>query len=562
MPAIKTTRVFLASLLALVTLCSTMPSYAEQPAQASEQVDQKTESKPKAKRRRGRAVKSEPQGLIRVSKETTFFTEPLFENGRVDYLAALNNYKKPEGLTLHNNGAVYFIKAIGVQENPPSAHTINQWKALGLSKDGKGLAAFPTKKDPAMIDSGKYTKLKTKSLTGTEKNKRQDELLDTLTNTEIGPWKKSDLPDTWQWIQMNEKSLDLLVQATKQPLFYLPYAWNNKEESPEILIEILLPGVQNSRVFARLLAMRALNHLGENRPQEAANDLLALHKFARQIGYGGTLIEVLVAIALDSIAFKGDQQLVQHPGFSVSDLKQYAKTIQSLPPVTNMKDSLNIYERCVGLDSVQRLAQPTGKDMKLGVMALGLPASFQKTLQALTFDWNYALVIFNEYYDQLDEINQKPYLVQQKLFEQKLQELKETQKKLTGFSLITQGVLLGRKARTEMFTDILKSLLIPAFKQVFITEQRGLLKKELALTHISLELYKRDNGIYPEKLNMLVNEYIAKVPQDRFVEKQNLKYTSNGKSFTLYSVGPDGIDNEGSDNPNAKREYDVVVKVP
>jgi len=69
-------------------------------------------------------------------------------------------------------------------------------------------------------------------------------------------------------------------------------------------------------------------------------------------------------------------------------------------------------------------------------------------------------------------------------------------------------------------------------------------KRDVALTVIALEFYKRKRGSYPESLNDLVPDFLAEVPIDRF-DGAPLRYgVRNGVPF-LYSVGTNQIDDGG-----------------
>jgi len=61
-----------------------------------------------------------------------------------------------------------------------------------------------------------------------------------------------------------------------------------------------------------------------------------------------------------------------------------------------------------------------------------------------------------------------------------------------------------------------------------------------------LERYKITNGKYPENLNQLVPEYIGTLPKD-IASAEPYHYRKNAAdSFTLWSVGFDGKDNQGT----------------
>ncbi|VAX38046.1 hypothetical protein MNBD_PLANCTO02-3348, partial [hydrothermal vent metagenome] len=364
---------------------------------------------------------------IIVSQETTFFTKPLLPNGHVDYLTAINKRKKEKikGFVPEKNGAIYLVKATGSKEGGP-IHFNNLLKAMGVNKKGKGILAFPINKAPRLVHFREYLDLQIAM-----KNKKEirldskQQLMKDFNNTEYGkPWKKADAPHIWAWVQMNEKPLKLVATGTEQPFFYLPYAWSTKDKKPNMLMEVLLPVAQESQTFARLFAKRAMLHLGENRPAEAAKDLMIIHKLARQIGNRGTLIEGLVGIVIERIALNGDRQLAQHPQFSSQQLKEYTKKVQSLPAVTNSKEALNILERSSSLDSVQHLSVSSEDDETGGIFGKDFP--FRQYLLMLFINWNLVLEEFNLHYDDIYLINQMPPRQRKVLLEKKrLQLLQE-----------------------------------------------------------------------------------------------------------------------------------------
>ncbi len=505
--------------------------------------------------------------LIIVSKETTFFTKPLLPNGRVDYLTAINKYKKEKikGLVPEKNGAIYLVKATGPKEGGP-IHFNNLLKAMGVNKKGKGILALPTNKDPRLVHFREYLDLQIAM-----KNKKEirldsrQQLMEDFNNTEYNkPWKKADNPHIWAWVQMNEKPLKLVATGTEQPFFYLPYAWSTKDEKPDMLMGVLLPVVQESRTFARLFAKRAMLHLGENRPAEAAKDLMVIHKFARQIGNRGTLIECIVGIAIERIALNGDWQLAQHPQFSSQQLKEYTKKVQSLPAVTDSKEALNLFARSSSLDSVQYLSVSSEDDETGGIFGKDFP--FRQYLLILFIDWNLVLEEFNLHYDDIYLINQMSPCQRKVLLKKKglqlLQEGKESRKVLKSRRLLTSGFLWSLEYRSKIVARIFLPMLSPLYKLMFHAEQRLLIRQELGAIHFQLERYKRKKGKYPASLKELVPNFLPAIPQERFVKDQELKYKSNGKSFKLYSVGVDGKDDKGAGREASLESWDIAIEVP
>lgn len=123
------------------------------------------------------------------------------------------------------------------------------------------------------------------------------------------PWTEDELPLVASWLKANEKPLELLVEASLRPRRYDPLLTVGDDG---LLIEVLLPGAQESREAARALAARAMLRLGSGQVDAAWGDLLAVHRLGRLANQGPTLIDALVGIAIDAIACRGDNALIAH----------------------------------------------------------------------------------------------------------------------------------------------------------------------------------------------------------------------------------------------------------
>lgn len=84
----------------------------------------------------------------------------------------------------------------------------------------------------------------------------------------------------------------------------------------------------------------------------------------------------------------------------------------------------------------------------------------------------------------------------------------------------------------------------------------------LLQTAFVLQAFHQENKRYPQKLDELTGKYLPRVPRDPFAPDSPLIYQSDGKTFTLYSVGPDAVDSNGapitSININSKSHGDIV----
>ena len=68
----------------------------------------------------------------------------------------------------------------------------------------------------------------------------------------------------------------------------------------------------------------------------------------------------------------------------------------------------------------------------------------------------------------------------------------------------------------------------------------------LVLVALALRAYKLEQGIYPDKLDTLMPNYLQKIPADPFGNGENLRYKKQGATYKLWSIGPDSKDNGGA----------------
>ena len=72
-------------------------------------------------------------------------------------------------------------------------------------------------------------------------------------------------------------------------------------------------------------------------------------------------------------------------------------------------------------------------------------------------------------------------------------------------------------------------------------------RNSLFLVEFALRAYYLQHGNYPKTLQELVPAYLQKIPNDPFAAHSLLKYKSNKETYTLYSIGPDGKDDDGKE---------------
>ena len=90
-----------------------------------------------------------------------------------------------------------------------------------------------------------------------------------------------------------------------------------------------------------------------------------------------------------------------------------------------------------------------------------------------------------------------------------------------------------------------------AERQVFDDQtKRTVCSGRLLLTHIALRRFRLANAVYPARLDELVPNYLDAVPIDSF-SGRSLIYRRLENRYQLYSVGPDGKDDDGTSTSGA-----------
>ncbi len=80
-------------------------------------------------------------------------------------------------------------------------------------------------------------------------------------------------------------------------------------------------------------------------------------------------------------------------------------------------------------------------------------------------------------------------------------------------------------------------------------DARDLVGDNFLMLRLALRAYQLENGAPPPNLTALVPNYIRAVPADPFGGGEALSYKVSGKSYLLWSIGPDGRDNGGTPIP-------------
>ena len=509
-------------------------------------------------------VKRAPGGII-ISRETTFITGPLRKDGSVDYAAALNA-RYSQGVTPENNAAVLLLQAMGPGEIDDRRRP-QFFEMLGIAplpEKGRYLEPFRDYFERKTAGDGP-----SKESAATDVSDRALAQRERIT---VRPWSPKDSPIAAAWLEENQRQIDLIVEATTRPRYYLPLA---DGDDPGLIIAAALPPVQTVREAAFALRIRAMSRIAVGRPDEAWRDVAACHRLARLTAQAPTLVDGLVAIAVEQGAVEADATLAHEGALTAKQARQFAAEFQTLPATMKMADRLDWGERLFFLGCVVTASRdgpgsllPFGED-------LGLPkgklSSFMERVAAAMIDWNEPMRMGNRSYDRIVAALAKPtrrerdaaFVGLDRQVEKEARDAKDPRVLL--HNIVQAGSLRGGLGR--QMGHVVVALFLPALSGAINAEDRNTTNDSMVPVVFALAAYRADHGTYPAELAALVPKYVPAVPEDLF-SGEPLRYKRAGPGYVLYSVGLNGKDDGGRarfDEPYSPENQDcddIAISVP
>src|SRR5262249_14554063 len=146
----------------------------------------------------------------------------------------------------------------------------------------------------------------------------------------------------------------------------------------------------------------AMMHAAQGRPNDAWEDLLACHRLGRLVGRGGTLIEGLVGVAIDTIASRADLVLLDSGKLTAKQLRGCLRDLEKLPPLPEIASAMDLWERFLFLDAVMMIDR-RGVQYLEKLFGIPPPKSPDPAWQRLlaSMDWDTTLRTGNRLYDQI-----------------------------------------------------------------------------------------------------------------------------------------------------------------
>jgi hypothetical protein len=339
---------------------------------------------------------------LKISKETTYITEPLTPDGmRVDYFTAFEQEFYPPEMKTDDNGYRLIVRALG----DVADYQLHGRQGNRVAYDAEAASAQVYEKlglDPAIQPTLKHSAPIHTVLAYFENQASEGQTVGEIEGRIDEPWKLDDLPMLESWLEENGPALDLLGEAVRKPAFFMPLI----RKSPEAPIsESLVVGqIQRVRAFARSLTARANYRIGTGDIDGAIDDAVTLKRLGRHVQQQGTMVELLVGIAVESIAdaigIAGNRE--SQP--TKKQLRRFVDELAAVPPPVEMERKW-LADRYYTLDSLQAMA----RDRELLAEHLSIWDDDEDYSPGITIslplDWNVIMRRMNAAYDNMGNVN-------------------------------------------------------------------------------------------------------------------------------------------------------------
>jgi hypothetical protein len=508
---------------------------------------------------------STPEPRITIAKQTTVLTAPLRPDGYVDYIAALNQ-QASDGVTPENNAALLFLQAWGPNclEDVDHAHFFELLGIEPLPENGKHFIPF---KDHAQKLARKQ---EDETLNGTAAQESYEEKLNAQFRRAVEhPWSKKDYPEIARWLRQNREPLDLIRRGSQRPRYFVPLLPAARDADAATLLEVRLTTLQPLRAAVRALSAHAMLRLEQRELEEAWSDLHACHRISRLVGQSPTLIDMLVSVGVEHVAFNANIHLIASENLSGSLARSIVKALQDLDPLPDHIKRMDEAERFMALDCIAAIA---GGRTDIGQIVGNEPVPpVVNKLGNAVIEWDLILQDTNGWFDRIvTALNEPNYVKRETELDRIWEDLSALGKKLDSVGGWLGTLLGGRAAVSRLYGDILICLLLPSGSQTHEASHRAVTLSRLSLIGFALAAHRAERGNYPTRLADLVPDYLPAIPADPFTDKP-FRYASQNSGFLLYSLGPNQKDDDGklwyldSDGPTTYKQEeadDYRLQVP
>ncbi|MBI5760880.1 MAG: hypothetical protein HZA46_20350 [Planctomycetales bacterium] len=309
-------------------------------------------------------------------------------------------------------------------------------------------------------------------------------------------------------------------------------------------ISMLIPETQDMRAAARALQLEAHALAAQGDVRGACDNILAMHRLAEHVSEEPFLISQLVSFAIDSMAVRTLELLLQRHPVTVADLARFEDFRSSpvrpgLQRAFRAEEAMMLSTFCAAVDwrELEPLTKsgirPRGDESNPMYWPLNASAVYR------VFFWATDVQSYREHLHTIQMLPTLPY--------------KQAHEVWSKTEESTRNSPIG----------IMTRLLLPAFSQMHVAGAHADAKTRLAQLAVAMHRHRLQHGAFPSDLDELPRDGNVLIPRDPF-DGQPLRLTKTDDSVIMYSVGQDLKDDHGAKMDDQTRTGDLtfVLKIP
>ena len=339
------------------------------------------------------------------------------------------------------------------------------------------------------------------------------------------PWVDQDCPPAAAEMKRLDDALELLVQATDKPYFYTPSAFALGLEDD---FDLSTEAAMMTRSACDALAIRACYRIGRGELALAWKDVRAARRMAHFLE--SNWIDFLVSQASYFETRAAMTHLLAHPELDAELLREIADDVGKERTPRESISHCMYGERLFATEFVVRKRRDIFADEL---------ADF-RGLDGGAIDWNVVLRQQNSIFDLMQAAVDAGTKSQRDALMDKWENLNEQLSQLRADSWQTITGYLDIEKRSQLVAIGLIEQASFSFRAVMRSVQNWEQDCTLLQTQIKLAAYRVENGDYPDDLSQL-----GAIPNDLILGRP-LRYQKLGGGYLLYSVGENGLDENGS----------------
>ena len=357
---------------------------------------------------------------------------------------------------------------------------------------------------------------------------RSDSIKD-LSTTKLADINEIELEILSNWLLSNSQAIDYLRQAAQKP-----YYWVQRYGQDDSLFSIEIPEISKLRTAAWALSLQAKLNALQGQDELAFTQIIELHQMGLHCSGPVTLVEQLVGIAFNGLAFNTAFSILDKikvdPGVITNFQTRLEQQIQKSKPL-----NFSIGERIYCLDIAQQMFTDEGEGNGQLIPAKLFKYKKDATI-APSISYIRAILICLTHPGQRETLE-----LQRKLYKELDKIIYKTPWQLRQNGTSYQDHVQKLTKNNYLLNDDASSL-----GWVCEIYQRQKISGGALVTTLAILRYKADKGSFPVSLEELVSiNYIEELPMDPYSNRA-LVYKKTEDNFILYGVGTNFEDDGGT----------------